>query len=341
MPGQSKPTIYTIATELDVAPSTVSRALNPRSRRGVGKETTRRILAKAAELGYQPNQAAASLRTNRTATIGLVVPRLTDQVLAVMSESAEDTARQAGYQLITTSTRDRPEREDEIVAFLRSRDVDGFILATATQADLVVEQLAADDVPYVLLNRSSARDHPAVVGDDDLGGYLATKHLIAQGHRRIGYVTGSLHTSTSTNRLRGYGRAHEEAGLAVDRRLVVEAGFRSEGGVLAAGQLLATEDPPTAVFAVTDATAIGVMAAARDLGLRLPDDLAVVGYNDSEIAALLPVPLSSVRLPLADMGSAAVRLLLDRIAGKTIVSEVVPPHLVVRASSGAPVSAKR
>lgn len=333
MGQSSKPTIYSIARALGVAPSTVSRALNPASRHRVGEETARRVLAKAAEVGYEPNRAAVSLRTSRTATIGLVVPRLTDQVVAVMSEAAEDTARRAGYQLITTSTRDRPEREGEIVAFLRARDVDGFILATATLDDHVVRGLAAADTPFILLNRK-VEGHPAVAGDDELGGYLATRHLIARGHRRIGYIAGPLSTSTAADRGRGYRRAHREAGLDVDERLIVESTYRAEGGTAAAAHLLSSPEPPSAIFAVTDATAIGAMAVARDVGLKVPDDIAVIGYNDSDIASLLTVPLSSVRLPLAEMGRRAVELLLQWIdSGHPPASEVMAPQLMVRASS--------
>lgn len=332
MRGQNKPTIYTIAKALGVAPSTVSRALNSASAGRVGKQTVRRITDKAVEVGYEPNRAAVSLRTNRTATIGLVVPRLTDQVLAVMAESAEDTARQRGYQVVTTSVRDDPNRVDEIVAFLRARDVDGFVLATATRDDDAVTALVGDGVPFVLMNRRT-EGHPAVTADDHLGGYLATDHLLAQGHERVGYIAGPLSTSTSSSRLEGYRRAHEEAGLSIDERLIVESTFRSAGGLEAARRLLGERDPPTAIFAVTDATAIGAIAATRDLGLRIPDDVAIVGYNDSEIAALLPVPLSSVRLPLSEMGSWAVRLLLQRIAGARTDSVVFSPELVVRASS--------
>lgn len=332
----SKPTIYSIARELDVAPSTVSRALNPLSRHRVGKDTAQRVLARAAEVGYEPNRAAVSLRTSRTATIGLVVPRLTDQVVAVMSEAAEDTARQAGYQMVTTSTRDQSDREEQIVEFLRARDVDGFILATATREDVAITRLAADGVPFVLLNRS-AEGYPAVVADDELGGYLATRHLLARGHRRVGYIAGPLYTSTSASRGQGYRRAHEEAGLEVDEALVVESTYRPEGGMAAAAHLLGSREPPTAIFAVTDATAMGAMAVARDVGLTIPDDLAVIGYNDSEIAGLLPVPLSSVRLPLAEMGRRAVELLLGRIDdGQDPASHMVAPQLVVRTSSGTP-----
>ena len=332
MVRRKKPTIYTIAEAVGVAPSTVSRALNPNARHRVGANTVRRIEAKAIALGYSANKAAASLRTRRTAMLGLVVPRLTDGVIAVMSEAAEDAARQAGYQMITTSTRDNPVNEKEIVAFLQNRDVDGLVLVTTTREGSLLGQLETAGVPFVLLNRTSG-SHVAVAADDELGGYLATQHLLGQGHRRIGYIGGPFTTSTSFDRLLGYRRAHAETGIDVDEALIVEATFSAEGGAVATGQLLGLVEPPTAVFAVTDQVGIGAMAAARHLGSTLPGDLAVIGYNDSALAALLPIPLSSVRLPLEEMGRSAVALLLAILNGEESTSIRVPPVLIARASS--------
>jgi LacI family transcriptional regulator len=185
----------------------------------------------------------------------------------------------------------------------------------------------------MLMNRCSGA-HPAVRGDDELGGYLAAKHLLAQGHRRIGFAAGPFRVSTAVLRLDGYRRAHREAGVDLDESLVVESSFAVEGGVTAGGKLLGLPEPPTAIFAVNDSTALGVMAAARDLGIRVPEDLALVGYNDSEIAGALPVPLSSVALPLERIGRLAVDLLLERIAGAAHRTVVLPPRLMVRTSSG-------
>ena len=166
-----------------------------------------------------------------------------------------------------------------------------------------------------------------------MGGYLATQHLLGQGHRRIGYIGGPFTTSTSFDRLVGYRRAHLEAGVYIDESLIVEASFRAEGGAVAAGQFLGLADRPTAVFAATDQVAIGAMAAARHLGFSLPGDLAVIGYNDSALAALLPIPLSSVRLPLDEMGRSAVAVLLAILDGAESKSIRMTPMLMARASS--------
>jgi LacI family transcriptional regulator len=330
--GQKRVTLRTIAEAAGVHPSTASRVLNSDSSARVGDETIERIRRIAARLGYEPNPWARSLRTNRTLMIGLIIPRLTDVVLAQMFEAAEDRAREKGYQAVTLSTRDKEEEERRLANILLDRRVDGLILATCHMGDPLLDELEEQGVPFVLMNRSSG-DHPAVRGDDELGGYLAARHLLTQGHGRIGVVAGPTGISTTTLRLKGYRRAHEEGGLTVDESLIVPSSLGVEGGVAAGSQLLALSNRPTAIFAVNDSAAIGAMAAARDLGLRVPDNLAVIGYNDDEIAAMLPVPLSSVALPLRQIGRLAVDLLLQRIEGRSPASIVLPPRLVVRAST--------
>lgn len=321
-----------VADALGVSPSTVSRALNPAQRGRIGAETVQRVRDAATAMGYAPHPWARSLRTKRTNTLGLVIPRLTDGVLALMFEAAEDRAREAGYFAVTLSTRDREGEQARLVSLLLERRVDGLILATPTVDDPSLDRIAERGTPFVLINRASGH-HPGVRGDDELGGYLATQHLISNGHRRVGFVSGPMDVSTSSLRFDGYARAHREAGIPLDSSLVASSSFASEGGFVAAGQLLGRGDRPTAIFAVNDATAIGTLAAARDLGLRVPADLAVVGYNDTELAPMLQVPLSSVALPLEAMGHAAVDMLISVLAGNRPAARIFPPRLVVRASS--------
>ncbi|NJD28036.1 MAG: LacI family transcriptional regulator [Chloroflexi bacterium] len=328
-------TIRTIADELGVHPSTVSRALREDESRKISAATRARVLATAEALGFRPNPVASSLRTKKTRTVGLLIPRLADVVLARMFEGAEDRARQLGYQAITTSTRDEPGSERKLAEGLLERRVDGLILATSTTGDPYPDELERRRIPFVLLNRSS-RDHPCVRGDDELGGYLATRHLIAKGHRRIALIAGPPELSTTALRRQGFERALAENDLHSDARLVMSSSLEPQGGFDAGTQLLARPDRPTAVFAVNDATAVGVMAAARDLGIRLPDDLAVCGYNDSDLSGLLPIPLTSIALPLRDMGRAAVDLLLARLTGQAAESVVLAPRLIARESTSRP-----
>ena len=304
----------------------------------LGSERGAEIRRVAEAVGYQPNPWARSLRTKRSGLIGLVVPRLTDGVLAKMFEAAEDFARTVAYQAVTSSTRDMDEEERRLVRGLTDRRVDGVILATATLNDPLLDELEAQHTPFVLLNRRSG-NHPVVRGDDELGAYLATRHLISNRHKRIGFISGPAGISTAEDRRAGYLRALSEASIPFDASLVVESTFAAESGARAATALLSSAAPPTAIFAVNDATALGVVAVARDLGLSIPRDLAIVGYNDTELAAMLPVPLSSVAVPVQEMGVVAVQLLLERMAGKPPRSVVMSPRLVARASSGGVIGA--
>jgi LacI family transcriptional regulator len=325
-------TLQSIAKCANVHVSTVSRALDPHPARPVSVETVAKIRAIAAELGFEPNPWARSLRTNRTRTIGLVIPRLVDNVLTVVFESAESAALSLGYQAISVSTGDDPDRLQEAIRRLLDRRVDGLVLATARTTDPTIDDLQSRRVPFVLLNRANG-DNVCFRADDELGAYLATRHLLERGHRHIAHAAGVPGTSTSESRRAGYTRALESAGLKVDEQLVVESGLGIDGGLEVGNRLLTRKAGPTAIFAANDFVAVGIIEAARDLGISVPDELAVVGYNDTRLSEALMVPLSSVAIPLADMGTRAVEGVVDMIEGKPVDSRVFPVQLKIRASS--------
>lgn len=329
MPKKQRVTLKTVADIAGVHTSTVSRALNPGEAHLVGASTVQLIKNVAATLGYEPDYWARSLRTQRTLTIGLILPILTDTILAEMFEAAEERARLNDYYALTVSTQGRDE--DDLIDGLIKRRVDGIILATALLEDASLDKLQMRGVPYQLLNRRSG-DHPSVRVDDEFGGYLAARHLL-ESHRRVGIITGPMTTSTASDRFDGYRRAHSELGLEVDSQLVVHSTFRARDGISAARKLLSLADPPTAIFAVNDAVAIGILSVARDLGVRVPHDLAIVGYNDNETSEMLSIPLSSISLPLKRIGAIAVDCLLRQIDGAKPESVVLSPQLHVRESS--------
>jgi LacI family transcriptional regulator len=324
-------TIKTIALAAGVHPSTVSRALTEEGSGRLGEQTVQRIRQLAKELGYEPNPWARSLRTRRTLTIGLVLPSLTES-LARMFEGAEDLARERGYQAVTASTRDDEREERRLINGLLDRRVDGLVITTGSTDDPFLDELAARGVPFQLLNRAS-KDYPSVTVDDELGGFLATRHLLSQGHRRIAFIAGQWRFSSARLRYEGFLQAHKQMRLRAVPELVIESGYDATSGLGAASRVLAVANPPTALFAVNDSVAVGALAAARDLGLRVPDDLAVVGFNDNELSSMLSVPLSSVAIPLEEMGRLSVKLLIDQIEGQLGASVVLQPRLVVRASS--------
>ena len=321
-----------IAQAAGVDISTASRALNPSSPRRVNHETAERIRALAKAMGYEANPWARSLRTRSTRLIGLILPRITYGVLAFMSEGAEDEALQHGYHTLTASTHDHSDEQLQVLRLLLRQRVDGVILATSRLRDPIVDDLAERRLPFVLLNRANG-EYPCVRADDERGGYLAANHLLELGHRRIAVVAGAPDVSTTVLRLEGYRRALTTAGVSVDEQLILTAGFGSDAGLRAGEELLAMQPPPTAVFAMDDEIAIGVMAVAQRRGLRVPDDLAVIGYNDVPTSSILPISLSSVALPLRAMGQLAVQALLEQFRGGRPQSTVLTPELRVRAST--------
>lgn len=327
--------IDTIAQALGVHRSTVSRALSDRSDHRIPAETVERIRQMAVQLNWAPNPWARSLTTHRTMTLGLLIPRLSDVVLATIFEAAEVEARRFGYYTLTVSSQDDPGEALRLASGLVDRRIDGVMLATSHIVDETPAFLASKKLPFILINRSNS-DYLCVRGDDEAGGYMAVEHLLDQGHRRVGMISGPLTVSTAIYRRQGYVRALESRGVAVDERYMVGSSFQAKDGYLAARELLSMQDRPTAIFAVNDSVAIGAMSAAREAGLRVPDDLAVVGYNDSEVASLLPTPLSSVRIPLAPMGKKGVEILTSMVDGTSQQPQedvLFTPELIVRQSS--------
>lgn len=325
-------TLRTLADAAGVHVSTVSRALNPAEAHKVSDATVARIRRLAEEHGFEPNPWARSLRTNRTRLIGLIIPRLVDGVLAIMFEAAAARAQDFGYQAITFSTQDRDEEQGHLIDVLLERRVDGLIIATATERDHTLDRLTDEGIPFVLMNRASG-DHPVVRSDDVLGARMATEHVIAAGHERIAMLAGPDGVSTSSLRRQGFREAHHAHGMSLDERLIVPCTFHADGALKVADELLGLAQPPTAIVAVNDATAIGAMAAARDRGLSIPHDLAVIGYNDSPIAAMLPVELSSIAVPLEEVGRLSVQMLMRRLDGEEVESVVIPPTLKPRRST--------
>ena len=323
-------TLRDVAEQAGVHVSTVSRVLN---RRGGGAgATAMRVHRIAAELGYRPDPYAASLRTHRTRAFGVLVPALTDLVLATVYDEIEQSASALGYHTFVANTRDDKVEQRRRVDLLLDRRVDGLVLGDARLDDTFVDDLAARAVPFVLVSRRQG-DHPSVTCDDTLGGRLAAQHLLGLGHRRLAVVAGEPYASTGHDRTAGFLTACQEHMVEVPTSRVVHSRFDVAGGRQAAEQLLDQPDRPTAIFVVNDFAAVGLMGALRDRGLRAGHDVAVVGYNDVNIAAELPIPLTSVRSPLRTMGARAVTMLVERLEGRSVTSLRLAPQLIVRASS--------
>lgn len=326
-------TLRDVAQASGVSVSTVSRILDdrmPASR----SETAQRVRRIAEELGYRRNVVASSLRRGATATIGVLVPRLTDTVMALMFQAIERAAGQRGYFAVVATCGDEPEDERRATETLLDRNVDGVVLATARLDDELPASLRARDLPHVLVLRTD-RISPSSLGDDETGGYLATRHLIDLGHRDIAMVTGPWFTSSARDRRAGAERALREAGIPVDDERMLSVGYGIDDGIQAGERLLDRADRPTAVFAANDNLAVGVLTAASSRGLRIGPDLSIIGYNDIPLVSRLPVPLTSVRTPFEQIAATALELLLAP-GGSGSDIRLAMPTLIPRASTAHP-----
>jgi len=332
-----RPTLKQIAARAGVHPSTVSRVLRMDEPPEGWSASARRVREIAQDLGYRPNLVAAGLRTNRSYAIGVVIPRLTDGVIAAMCQAIDVAASEAGYQILLATPPDEVEAQLRSVSLLASRQIDGLIVSSLhRETPVMVESIKAHGVPAIAVNRSAEGGLPSVTAADRQGGTLATEHLISLGHRRIGLIAGPPHASTAWERMQGYVAALRRHGVEVDDSLIVHTDFEVQGGVHGAHRLLNLADPPTAIFSINDTAAIGVMGAARDRGLRIPEDLSLVGYNDIPLVSQLPVPFTTISSPAAPMGAVALQQLLRGLSGGEVASMTLPVSLVTRGSTAPP-----
>jgi len=327
-------TLRDVAQATGVSVSTVSRVLDERTPPS-RSATAARVRAVADELGYRRNVFASGLRRGATGTIGVLVPRLTDAVMALMFEALERAGRQRGYFAVVATCGDDADDERRATETLLDRSVDGVVLATARIDDALPQSLREREIPHALVLRTD-RVSPSSLGDDETGGYLAVRHLIDLGHRDIGIITGPSFTSSGQDRHAGAVRALAEAGISIPGDRVIEAGYGLDEGIAAAEVLLERSVRPTALFAANDNLAIGALTVARKLGMRPGADLSVVGYNDIPLVSRLPVPLTSVRTPFDQIAAAALDLLLSGPAGvdEGPVLRRALPTLIPRASTG-------
>ncbi|MFN4169249.1 MAG: LacI family DNA-binding transcriptional regulator [Pannonibacter phragmitetus] len=332
-------TILDVAKAAGVSKSSVSRFLDERMPKS-DSETARRVRQVAADLGYVRDVSASSLRRGKTGMVGVIVPRLTDTVMAMVYEALSRAAARAGLFTIVATTEDEPGADKRAADALLRRGVDGLILATARDGEELTGELMDRNVPFVLTLRTNGLCRSSV-GDDALGGYLATRHLIDLGHRRIGLIAGPAFASSARGRTEGYRSAMAEAGLEVNPGWVRESTFGIESGGEAARALMQLSDCPTAIFAVNDNTAIGAMSALSRMGLSVPGDVSLAGYNDIPIVSHLPTPLTSVKVPFDQIATVAFELLAAEDLKPQDLIRMATPTLIPRKSTApAPQSGK-
>ena len=319
--SRSRVTIKDVAERVGVHPSTVSRVLNPATRGRITSEIVSRVNEAAAELGYRPNQAARGLRTNRTHTIGVLIPDITNPLFPPIIRGIEDGLGANGYTAILGNTDNIAERETDAVATMRARQVDGLILATARRDDPIVAACIADRLPL-----------------DALGIALAVRHLKSLGHSRIAHIAGPRSLSTGEARRRSFLDVMASENLDCDTALVAETrAFSEDEGLRACAGLIAKDLKFTAIVAANDLIALGAYEAIADAGLTCPDDISVTGFNDMPFVDRLTPPLTTVRIPHYELGREAARRLIDLIETPESPARatMLRPELIVRGSTKA------
>ncbi|MDR7550972.1 MAG: LacI family DNA-binding transcriptional regulator [Armatimonadota bacterium] len=328
-------TLHDIAREAGVSVNTVSRALAGKP--DVSAQTRSRVRAVADRLDYRPNRLARGLRERRTATIGVLVADVANPFFAEVAEGIERTAAENGYSIILASSEERLDREMQAVRTLVERQVDGILISPTQRSDDAIRYLLQRRIPFVLLARYfEGLNAPAVINDDREGARLAVRHLIQRGHRDILYLNGPPYNSSARLRLEGYRDVLEEAGVPFRPAMVISTDARPGGGYAAVQQALAAALRFSAAFCFSDYVSLGAMKALRQAGRTIPADVAVMGYDDIELADLVEPGLSTVRIAKTRLGQVATRMLIGMM-GRTEAEEVgfsvLAPELVIRGTA--------
>ncbi|MCB2177222.1 MAG: LacI family transcriptional regulator [Actinomycetales bacterium] len=330
----SRVTIHDVARAAGVSVATVSKVINRRY--GVASSTHAKVEQVIEELGYESSLVARSLRSHKTHVIGILVAEFEPFSTEILKGASQAIAG-TGYELLAYSGGGRPGSdvgwERRYLSRLSGTLIDGALLVTPTVVD------AAAAVPVVAIDPHAGPSGPATVDSDNFAGaVLATEHLLNLGHRRIGFLGGREDLESSRRRERGFRHAMEAAGVPVDPALVGVGGYRKDSALGPAADLLALPEPPTAIFAANDLSALGVLAVAAQQGLRVPDDLSVIGFDDVPEAASSTPPLTTVRQPIQEMGAAGIDLLVALMSGQGAPDTHVrlPTTLLVRGTTSPP-----
>ncbi len=331
-----KATIRDVARKAKVSTATVSRVLAGIN--VVSDDLADRVREVAAQLKYQPNRVARSLRSQKSRIVGVLIPNIQNPFFTGVIRGIEDLLQATDYTLLLGNSDDDPKRERNYLDLLRAEGVGGLIVVPGVDAVKTYNDVLAAGIPVVTIDRFVAElpcDSVTVANEE--GAAAAIRHLIALGHKRVAMVTGPKNVSTATERLAGYVSALGAAKIAVDPNLIHHVVFRQEGGYEAATRLMSLPEPPTAIFAASDFLALGVLRALHERRTRIPDDVAVVSFDDMPWAAALSPPLTAVAQATYEMGATAARLLLERIRepDRPVARIRLQTQLVVRSSCGA------
>lgn len=330
-------TLKEVAKHAGVSITTVSRVMNDSSK--VNPETLQRVRRAMQELGYQPNRVAQRLRTTsgQSKLLGLIIPDIQNQFYSSIVRGIEDVAYDKNYAVILCNSDEDHGKEKLYLDVLQSESVDGIILPPIHQHGKVVKELIKSGMPVVCVDRKLSRERvDTVVINNEKGGYMAVEHLLSLGHRRIAILTSSPQFSSFEERQRGYEQALRDHGLEIDEKLIREGDPRSsEHARQLANELLELERAPSAIFATNNLMTLGLLEAVNENGLKIPDDISVIGFDDMPWARAVTPPLTVIRQPGYEMGRRAAELMFQRIADprREQVQIMMEPGIVLREST--------
>lgn len=337
MKKDSNPTLKSIAEQVGTSVSTVSRVLNHKSDRyRISKKTEDKILKVAKKLSYSPNQLARGLRLKRTNTLGYIIPDISNPFFSSIAKSVEKSARVQGYSIILCDSEENTEIETESLRLLLDRKVDGLIISPVGQEVKHLMETYKKNIPIVLIDRYfSELKMPYVASDNYNGAYEAVEFLINNGHTRIACIQGLKNTSINNDRIKGYMDAHKAYNIQIDEKLIVGDSFGEENGYIEMKLLLKLKEIPTAVFASSNLISLGALRALSEEGLKVPDDMSMISFDDQPYSKLLETPMTTVSQQNAQIGRIATKLLIDQIESQRQFEPqgiLLPTKLIVRNS---------
>ncbi|QHE51705.1 LacI family DNA-binding transcriptional regulator [Pontibacillus sp. HMF3514] len=333
-----KVTIYEVAKEADVSIATVSKVINNTGR--ISEATRIKVLEAMKALNYYPSVVASALTGKRTDTLGLLIPDISNPFFSEIARNIEDKAHERGISVIMCSTDHDEEKEKKYIELLKRKQVDGFIVASGIKNKGIMKELTEANVPLAMLAQEEpAYDVTVVSVDNYKGGYEATSHLFLNGHRNVGIIAEQMHSNNM--RLYAYRDVHEAFGVLINEDNIVKTTATIENGRECTKQLLDKDDPPTAIFACNDLLAIGVIQAAREKGLNIPDDLSVIGFDNTILATTTVPALTTMAQPIEDMGKKIIDVIINKIEGDNERQESIffNPTLMIRGTTAPLVTA--
>jgi LacI family transcriptional regulator len=307
--------IVDVAEKANVSITTVSHVIN--KTRYVSKELTDRVNKAMEELDYQPNSLASSLRSGKTKTIGLIIPDISNQYFAEISRKVEDNGLEHGYSVILCNSDDDYRKERNYLDVLIAKQVDGIAFISAGEYSENLEKAQSSNIPTVIVDRDiKSINSDVVMVDNCKGGYNATEYLIKLGHRKIACITGPSLTNPSAERIDGYKQALSNAGISINQDFIRTGDYRFPSGEKAMQELVSLEQPPTAVFACNDMMALGAYRAITDIGLKIPDDISIIGFDNIPFSQAVYPTLTTIQQPIQKIAKLVIDLLIEKITLK-------------------------